>query len=69
MGGEKDRAGEGWTAKRGKDLFPFEGNFVGDDCILDGKRPRDDVVKPPAAAREIVLETVNVPFVDWATDR
>jgi hypothetical protein len=69
LGGEKDSAGEGGVSKRGKDFFPLEGDFVGDDSILDAKGPRDNVVEPPAAAWEIILETVNVPLVDRATDR
>ena len=68
LGGEKDRAGESWTPEGWEDFFALKGNFVRNNSILDGDGPRDDVVEPPAAVREVVLKTVNMPFVDRATE-
>jgi len=65
---EEYGVGEDRAADRGEDLFALEGDLVGNDGGLDGEGPHDDVVEPPAAALEIVLECVDVAFVDRSTD-
>ena len=69
MGGEEDGAGEGRASESGKELLPLEGCFVSNDSLLEGKGPCANVVEPPAAAREVVFETVHVAFIDRSTDR
>jgi hypothetical protein len=66
--GEEHGVGEDGAAERGENLLPPEGDLVGNDSGLNGEGPQDDVVEPPAAALEIVLETVNVALVDGSTD-
>ena len=66
--GEEDGTGEDRATERGKDLLSLEGGLVSHDSVLNGEGPRNNVVEPPAAAFEIVLETVDVAFVDGSTD-
>ena len=66
--GEEYGVGEDGAAERGENLLSPEGDLVGNDSGLNGEGPQDDVVEPPAAALEIVLEAVNVALVDGSTD-
>lgn len=66
--GEEYGVGEDRAAERGENLLSPEGDLVGNDSGLNGEGPQDDVVEPPAAALEIVLEAVNVALVDGSTD-
>ncbi len=66
--GEINRSHEGQVAESGKDLLPLEGYLVGDNGILNGRRPKVDVVQPLAAAREVVFKTVHMALIDGAMD-
>jgi hypothetical protein len=59
--GEEDSTDEDGPPEHWEDLLPFEGGFVGDDSVLNGKGPHNNVVEPPAAAREVVLKAVTWP--------
>ena len=59
--GEEDGTGEDRATERGKDLLSLEGDLVSNHSVLNGEGPRNNVVEPPAAAFEIVLEVVSAP--------